>query len=228
MHQRRSVLAALGALAILVATASSSGGAGPAGRPPLKSGEAYGVDVASFQGQVTWSEVARAGISFAYIKATQGTTYVNPYFETDWGGAKAAGLAVGAYEFFSLCSSGAAQAQTFLATVGHDPAALSPAVDLELKGNCSNRPSPSAVAAQLAAYVSAIEKSTGQRAIFYIGLDFAARYKLRILRLHPLWLRRTKRPSAGSVVIWQPRTSFAVGGIVGLADLDIGRLSTLR
>jgi len=113
------------------------------GRPELKAGEVYGIDVACFQGQVNWFQVAGDGVSFAYIKATQGTTYVNPFFSTDWKEAKA----YGAYQFFSLCSSGLAQAQPFLAAVPRDPAALPPAVDLGLKGICNLRPSASAVAA---------------------------------------------------------------------------------
>jgi len=32
-----------------------------------------GVDVASYQGNVSWASVAAAGVDFAYIKATEGT-----------------------------------------------------------------------------------------------------------------------------------------------------------
>jgi hypothetical protein len=33
----------------------------------------YGIDVSSYQGNVNWSQVKANGISFAYIKATEGT-----------------------------------------------------------------------------------------------------------------------------------------------------------
>ncbi|MFD8786356.1 GH25 family lysozyme [Kitasatospora sp. NPDC059599] len=39
-----------------------------------------GLDVASYQGNVTWSSVAADGARFAYVKATEGTGYTNPYF----------------------------------------------------------------------------------------------------------------------------------------------------
>jgi lysozyme len=197
-------------------------------RPPLRTGQAYGVDVASFQGAVAWPLVARDGVSFAYIKATQGTTYVNPFFDADWRGAKAAGLAYGAYHFFSLCSSGAAQARRFLRVVPRDPTALPPAVDLELKGNCAARPSRAAVASALQTFVQVVQGSTHRPVVFYVGLDFAALYKLQGLQGHPLWLRRNRRPAQPVVVIWQPRAGFEVDGIAGPVDLDLARLGTLR
>ncbi len=33
----------------------------------------YGIDVSSYQGNVNWSQVKANGISFAFIKATEGT-----------------------------------------------------------------------------------------------------------------------------------------------------------
>jgi GH25 family lysozyme M1 (1,4-beta-N-acetylmuramidase) len=58
-----------------------------------------GIDVSSHQGNVDWAKVAAAGTDFAYVKATEGGTYVNPYLDQQYGGAKAAGLYVGAYSF---------------------------------------------------------------------------------------------------------------------------------
>jgi GH25 family lysozyme M1 (1,4-beta-N-acetylmuramidase) len=53
-----------------------------AGKPPL-----------------VWPDQAAAGLKFAYVKATEGTSYVNPHYGTDVSGAKAAGLYAGAYAF---------------------------------------------------------------------------------------------------------------------------------
>ena len=194
----------------------------------LAGGESYGIDVASFQGSVQWPVVVRQHISFAYIKATQGITYVNPFFAADWDEAAAAHLPHGAYAFFSLCSSGVAQARRFLAVVPADPAALPPALDLELGGNCSTRPPAAEVAAQLAAFTAAVEAATRRPVVLYVGLDFAARYRSALPVVQPLWLRRTVQPSAPDVVIWQPKQTFQVAGIVGPVDLDLARLATLR
>lgn len=61
-----------------------------------------GIDVSSHDhnlGPIDWPAVAANGYKFAYIKATEGKTYLNPYFAEDYAAAKAAGLLVGAYHF---------------------------------------------------------------------------------------------------------------------------------
>jgi lysozyme len=185
--------------------------------------------VSSVQGEVDWRAVAAQHVSFAYIKATQGETYLDPYFADDWAGAKAAGLAYGAYEYFSFCSSGLAQAQAFLNTVPDDPTALPPVLDLELKGNCSTRPSTAVVAGQVKAFVDTVQAATGKTVISYVGWDFAGRYRdLALLRTHPHWSRRVKRPSARAAVIWQVYSPVPVDGVAGDVDLDITRLASLR
>src|SRR5262249_38151632 len=58
-----------------------------------------GVDVASFQGTPNWAQVKSAGVSFAWVKATQGNYYIDPDFVYDETNAKSAGVLIGAYHF---------------------------------------------------------------------------------------------------------------------------------
>jgi GH25 family lysozyme M1 (1,4-beta-N-acetylmuramidase) len=61
-----------------------------------------GVDVSSHDHTyyaIDWPGVAASGVSFAYIKATEGQFYTNPYFAADNQASKAAGLLTGAYTF---------------------------------------------------------------------------------------------------------------------------------
>src|SRR6185437_5201550 len=46
-----------------------------------------------------WRTEVAAGSQFVYIKATEGSTYVNPNFTSDYTAARAAGRYVGAYVF---------------------------------------------------------------------------------------------------------------------------------
>ena len=74
-----------------------------------------GLDVSSWQGNVNWSSVAANGAKFAYVKATEGTYYTNPYFSQQYTGAYYAGLVHGAYHFATPdTSTGAAQADYFV------------------------------------------------------------------------------------------------------------------
>jgi hypothetical protein len=76
----------------------------PNWRPRLNDGERYGVDVSAHQGSIDWGRVSHDGITFAYMKATEGGDFVDERFEETWNGAAAAGLDRGAYHFFTLCT----------------------------------------------------------------------------------------------------------------------------
>ncbi|MFI9237272.1 GH25 family lysozyme [Streptomyces sp. NPDC053079] len=94
-----------------------------------------GLDVSSHQGEVDWPAVAAAGASFAYVKATEGLTYKNPYFAQQYNGSAAAGLVRGAYHFARPDNSGgAAQADNFVDSGGTwtaDGKTLPGALDIE-------------------------------------------------------------------------------------------------
>ena len=58
-----------------------------------------GIDLSSHNGEVDFSRVVRAGVKYAWIKVTEGTTHVNPGFQKKFEDARRAGLIVGAYHF---------------------------------------------------------------------------------------------------------------------------------
>ena len=76
-----------------------------------------GVDVSHYQGEIDWSVLSENDIEFAYIKATEGSTYVDDCFEYNFNSALDTDLFVGAYHFFSLESDGTLQAGHFIRNV---------------------------------------------------------------------------------------------------------------
>jgi len=91
-------------------------GSGTVASPAATTVTVPGIDVASFQhpngAAINWTEVAKIGVKFAAVKATEGDYYVNPYAVSDIAAARAAGLYVTAYQFaIPNITSGAAQAQ---------------------------------------------------------------------------------------------------------------------
>lgn len=58
-----------------------------------------GIDLSSHNGEVDFTKVVRAGVKYAWIKVTEGTTHVNPGFQKKFEDARRAGLIVGAYHF---------------------------------------------------------------------------------------------------------------------------------
>lgn len=95
-----------------------------------------GIDVSSHQRTIHWKTVKSSGVAFAYIKATEGTTYKNPLFSSQYTGATNEGIIRGGYHFARPGeSSGASQANFFLAHGGgwsSDGRTLPGALDLEV------------------------------------------------------------------------------------------------
>ena len=100
-----------------------------------------GLDVSHWQGTINWTTVKNQGAQFAYIKATEGTSYRDPKFSANYTNAYYAGLVRGAYHFAQpASSSGAAQADYFAAHGGgwsRDNQTLPGMLDIEYNPNGS-------------------------------------------------------------------------------------------
>jgi len=94
-----------------------------------------GMDVSGYQGNVAWSTAWANGAKFAYVKATESTTYTNPYFTQQYNGSYNVGMIRGSYHFATPdTSGGAAQADYFVAHGGGwsaDGKTLPGALDIE-------------------------------------------------------------------------------------------------
>jgi lysozyme len=193
----------------------------PYWRPSLEPGERFGIDVSNHQGVVDWEAVAGDGISFAYVKATEGGDWVDKQFAANWAGTGKAGLDRGVYHFFSLCTDGTSQAEHFLRVAKPDPRALAPAVDLETAGNCAKRPDQKTVAKELKTFVDLVEDAWERPMVLYVGADWEGVYPVRLDR--PRWHRDLVfRPDFGWH-IWQIHGFADVEGVATRVDLNIMR-----
>ena len=195
----------------------------PHHRPTLRNNEAYAIDVSNHQGVIDWSGVAADGVRFAYVKATEGKTFVDPYFASNWATAPAAGVRVGAYHFFSLCSSGQEQADAFLRVAPPSTTALPPALDLEILSGCTDRPPPATVQIELDTFVKRVEQAWGEKLLIYARSSWTRSYALPGDDGRPRW--RTSffvRPTEPWTV-WQVHYFAEVSGVNGRVDLDVVR-----
>lgn len=99
-----------------------------------------GVDVSSYQGFIDWKILSGQGIEFAFIKATEGSSYVDPNFTYNFKSAAETSLRIGAYHFFSFDSSGEAQANNYISAVPKTDNMLPPVVDIEFYGDKKKNP----------------------------------------------------------------------------------------
>jgi lysozyme len=182
-----------------------------------------GIDVSHFQGTVDWQQVAQGGMSFAFAKATEGITYADPQFATNWAGMQAAGLLRGAYHFFEANDDAAAQAQHFLATVQLAPGDLPPVLDVETTAGVSNEQIWSGVSA----WLQIVEQETGRQPILYTSPGFWSSHQPDLaLTRYPLWLAdyatQPVLPTGWtSWLFWQHSQTGSVAGVAGAVDLDL-------
>jgi lysozyme len=92
-----------------------------------------GIDVSYWNAGIDWPKVRAAGQRFVFAKASEGDGYLDPTFDDNWRGAKAAGLLRGAYHFFRANVDAKKQANKFIDYVKstNDNGELPPVLDLE-------------------------------------------------------------------------------------------------
>lgn len=155
---------------------------------------AIGIDVSHYEPQVDWAQVKVSGVSFAYIKATEGTTITDLAFANHWRGVRNAKILRGAYHFFQPTQDAIAQAQQFAAVVGVGNSDLPPALDLEVNGdNTAKDRRASAIAANIEgvhAWLVRIEEVLGMRPVIYTNKDTWDRVVQKLGGTPPAWQAR--------------------------------------
>jgi len=194
-----------------------------------------GLDVSHFQETIDWPQVVQAGYAFAFIKATDGITYVDPLFATNWEGAKSAGLLRGAYHFFEADDDPQQQAENFLNTVALEPGDLPPVLDVESSSTSSEVPTATVVE-RVAAWLQAVEQATGCTPILYTDASYWNSLATGQFSGYPLWIAEygvaspTLPKGWTSWAFWQFTESGTVPGIATAVDLDLfqGSLQDLQ
>lgn len=152
--------------------------------------EVKGVDVSHYQGAIDWKTLAKEDIAFAFIKATEGSTFVDEKFEYNFDEAKKTHLAVGAYHFFSFDSNGDTQADNFINTVNGFEGMLPPVVDFEFYGDKEkNPPAKDGLVAELQVMLERLEEHYGTEPIIYATEKSYEMYLADGFEKYDIWIR---------------------------------------
>lgn len=190
--------------------------------PEAPSTSALGIDVSHHQGSVDWPSVVEAGCVFAFIKATDGETYVDPEFARNWAGAAAANVLRGAYHYFRAEDSPQAQVDLFWSKVGGN-GELPLVVDVEETMGVS----AATLVANLSQFLAALQQASGRTPMIYTGPSFWNSLGTSAFGGYPLWVAeygvsQPKIPSGwASWAFWQYAETGSVSGIQGNVDLDV-------
>ena len=149
-----------------------------------------GVDVSNYQGRIDWALLSDQDISFSFIKATEGSRFVDKSFSGNWEAAQTTDLRIGAYHFFSYDSPGITQAENFIRIVAPFDGMLPPVVDVEFYGDKEkNQPDKESVTKELRAMLLELEHYYGIRPIIYATKETYHLYIEDEFSEYPLWIR---------------------------------------
>ncbi len=182
-----------------------------------------GIDVSVYQNEIDWMLVKENNIKFVICKATQGISEVDPRFESNWNGAKEAGIIRGAYHFFDNNMDAQAQAKHFINTVDFQKGDLKPAVDVE----SLNRVSTEDLEKNLLVWLETVAKEVNSKPIIYSDLSFIKENFSDALSEYPLWIAFPSKSPPDKIdywdswAIWQHGTSYTIKGINDNVDIDV-------
>lgn len=184
-----------------------------------------GIDLSHHNGPVDWDALGTDDVGFLYLKATEGRDWKDPRFQENWREATVRGYDVGAYHFYLLCKSGAAQADNFIQSVEVRRGALPPAIDLEYAGNCEPNGSRDGARGEIETFLEKLEAEYGAAPVIYTTESFYADWISGHFTDHPIWLRKLgddppRLADGRDWLIWQYAANGRVAGIDGPVDLN--------
>lgn len=195
-----------------------------------------GIDIYHGNHLVSAPQLKQGGIDYAFLKATEGLSYVDSSFASRWATLKSVGLIRGAYHFFHPSKGAIQQANFFANVVGpHLEAGDMPcAVDWESTDGVP------ALADTINAmtFIKEVERITGKRVIIYSGPYFLSLLPglSPAFEAHPLWVSNygVSCPSVPSPwknwTFWQGGQRSNIPGMYGPCDTDVfnGTLAQLQ
>ncbi|NOY90788.1 MAG: hypothetical protein GXP55_06210 [Deltaproteobacteria bacterium] len=182
-----------------------------------------GIDVSHWQGTIDWDAVAADGVTFAFIRVSDGD-FLDREFTRNWAEAKRVGIRRGVYQFFRAGNDPIADAEILITRMGAlEPGDLAPVLDAETMDGQS----ASTVQANMRRWLEHVAAATGTTPFIYSGSGFwNGSFGSPDFMEYPLWVANYTSlcPSMPSPwtrwVFWQDSSRGSVAGISGNVDMD--------
>lgn len=183
-----------------------------------------GIDVSEWQGNIDFAEVKQAGIDVVYIKSSQGSNYVDPYFNEHYENAKANGLNIGFYHFLTAYTEEEAieEARFFVSVINNYSSDCRLAMDFEEFGDLS----VSEINEISMVFLDTVTSLTNKEVVIYSDA-FNARdvFGPELASKYPVWVADyyVAEPANGNWSSWigfQYTNQGEIPGISGYVDRD--------
>lgn len=196
----------------------------------------HGIDISRYQNNINWKEVKKMKvdsirINFVFIKATEGKTRIDRYFEINWENAKKNQLIRGAYHFYRPQVNSKLQAENFINSVKLEKGDLPPVLDIEMLADGFQ---VSNTIKGLKNWMKIIENHYHMKPILYTNIDFYNNYlRDEGFDEYPLWIAhyyKNKLNISQKWYFWQHSDKGKVNGIKGDVDFNVfnGNIEELK
>lgn len=183
-----------------------------------------GIDVSGWQGNIDYNQVKNSGIDIVYMKASEGKTYRDPYFDQNYVNAKRAGLKVGFYHYVDARSKEDAilEARFFLSVISNKVPDCKLAMDFESFGSLSI----SQINEIALTFIQTLQELSKKEVVIYSDTSNASSVFRGELTKYPLWVAQyevsepTPNGNWNTWVGWQYESNGRVNGITGNVDRD--------
>jgi len=179
-----------------------------------------GLDVSHHQGKIDW-DIVDGKFKFIFVKATEGSTFIDKRFYENIEGIKKTNRMVGAYHFFHFSINGVEQANNFINVVGN-VIDLPPVIDFEFGGNTKSYIEENMME-ELTKCISVLENYYNQRIIIYVTSESYKLIKKYNIQ-NPIWYRSIVFPidsNNNNILFWQYHNSARIKGINTIVDLNV-------
>lgn len=181
-----------------------------------------GIDVSGWQGNVNYAQVKNSGIEIVYMKSSEGSNFVDPYFNQNYTNARANGLKVGFYHYVTAKTNEEAvnEAKFFVATISGKEPDCKLAMDFESFGSLSIEE----INEIGITFVRTVEDLSGKEVIIYSNTNDATNIFSGELTNYPLWVAQyeieqpTPNGKWNTWAGWQYTDVGEVAGISGYVD----------
>lgn len=190
-----------------------------------------GVDVSHHNGTINWGFLKNEGITFTYIKSTEGITHTDKKYIENYEIAKLFDVKVGTYHFYTFGLDGTIQAQHFIHHSTIESADLVPAIDVEhsqINRYSNDKDYIQNVIDELIKLENEMYNYYGVRPLIYTNKDCYKLYIKDNLPENPIWmsdLHNEPDTKDTNWIIWQFSHTGNIDGIDGDIDLNYYRYS---
>ncbi|MDR1582471.1 MAG: glycoside hydrolase family 25 protein [Prevotellaceae bacterium] len=139
----------------------------------------HGIDVSRYQEKINWKEIScfksgkdSIGITFAFVKATEGQSLRDKYFSYNWIETKKHNIIRGAYHYYKPNTNSSLQVANFIRNVKLQRGDLPPVLDVEEVGKYGS----DNLKQGIKNWLKLIEKHYGVKPIIYTNVHFYKKY----------------------------------------------------